>query len=132
MRLTQCLKKLSAAIVAATILFVPFVAGSEEPDALAVEWQGKKPCEKLHEDEQIRILRCTFLPGAKHLRHQHPSTFVYTLSGGKLERVNETGTSQGEAVTDTFVMNAPISWHEVTNVGDTTMRFVVVEMKYRK
>ena len=121
-------KKLLVAIVAAAILVVPFVARSEEPDALGVEWQGKKPCEKLHEDDQIRILRCTFPPGAKHLRHQHPANFVYTLSGGKLEVINETGTRHPVAITDSFAMNAPVTWHEVTNEGDITIRYLVVEM----
>jgi quercetin dioxygenase-like cupin family protein len=123
--------KFSIAIVAAAILVVPFVARSEEPDATGVEWQGKKPCEKLHEDDQVRILRCTFPAGSKHLRQQHPAHFVYTLGGGKLEVTNETGTSQREATTDAYVANAPIAWHEVTNVGDTTLRFLVVETKNR-
>jgi quercetin dioxygenase-like cupin family protein len=125
-------KKLSVAIVAVAILVVPFVARSEEPDALGVEWQGKKPCEKLHEDDQIRILRCTFPPGAKHVRHQHPAYFFYTLSGGKLEVINETGTIQREAIADAFALNAPVPWHEVTNVGDTRIRYLIVEMKNRK
>ena len=25
------------------------------PDALSVEWQGKKPCEKLFDDEHVRV-----------------------------------------------------------------------------
>jgi quercetin dioxygenase-like cupin family protein len=125
-------KNALVAILTVVILIVPSVARSEEPDALAVEWQGQKLCEKLHEDDQIRILRCTFPPGAKHLRHQHPANLVYTLSGGKLEAINETGTSHPAAVTDAFSMNGPVLRHEVTNEGDTTIRYVVVEMKYRK
>jgi quercetin dioxygenase-like cupin family protein len=124
--------QLSAAILAAAVAIIPFAARCEEPDALSVEWQGKKPCEKLHEDDQIRILRCTFPPGAKHLRHQHPVDFVYVLSDGKQEVKTEAGTKQGEPIADNFALNAPVSWHEVTNVGDTTIRYVVVEMKYRK
>ena len=33
------------------------------PDALSVEWQGKKPCEKLFDDEHVRVARCTFHRG---------------------------------------------------------------------
>ena len=36
------------------------VMADDVPDALSVEWQGKKPCEKLFEDAQVRIARCTF------------------------------------------------------------------------
>lgn len=35
------------------------VAAEDVPGALAVEWEGKKPCEKLFEDEHIRVARCT-------------------------------------------------------------------------
>src|SRR5579872_6727185 len=85
------------AIVVAAALVIPFAAAAQEvPDALSVEWQGKKPCEKLHEDDQIRILRCTFPPGWQHVRHQHPANFVYTLSGGKLDVRSAAGTQQAE------------------------------------
>jgi hypothetical protein len=43
----------------------------ELPDALSVEWNGHHPCEKLHEDANIRVLRCTFEPGDMHVRHSH-------------------------------------------------------------
>jgi len=33
------------------------------PDALSVEWEGNKPCEKLFEDAHVRMARCTFPPG---------------------------------------------------------------------
>src|SRR5262249_36309520 len=80
------------------------------PDALSVEWQGT--CEKLHEDDQIRILRCSFPPGSKHVRHQHPANFVYTLSGGKLNTESASGTREAEVGTDAYVLNKPIPWHE--------------------
>jgi quercetin dioxygenase-like cupin family protein len=125
--------KLLTSIVVASMLMVPFATTAQDvPDAMSVEWQGKKPCENLHEDDQIRIMRCTFPPGAKHLRHQHPTEFFYTLSGGKLENQSAAGTRQREAVTDDYAVTPPIPWHEVTNIGDTTLRYVVVEMKYKR
>ena len=57
------------------------VMADDVPDALSVEWQGKKPCEKLFEDAQVRIARCTFPPGAVHACHSHPSSLTYVLSG---------------------------------------------------
>jgi hypothetical protein len=53
-------KNALVAILTVVILIVPSVARSEEPDALAVEWQGQKLCEKLHEDDQIRIFAMHF------------------------------------------------------------------------
>jgi quercetin dioxygenase-like cupin family protein len=53
------------------------------PDALSVEWQGKKPCEKLFDDEHVRVARCTFPPGAVHVCHSHPGYLSYVVSGGQ-------------------------------------------------
>jgi beta-alanine degradation protein BauB len=125
--------KLPFAVAAIAMLVLPVTAIAEDvPDALSVEWQGKKPCEKLHEDDQIRILRCTFPPGGKHVRHQHPANFVYVLSGGKLQEGSASGTRDLDVLTDAYVLSKPVPWHEVTNTGDTTERFIVVEMKYQK
>jgi hypothetical protein len=117
----------------AVIVFAPFIArGQEAPDALSVEWQGKKVCEKLHEDEQIRILRCSFPPGVKNVRDRHPATFVYTLGGGKAEFTDASGTRRLDMANDAYLFNQPIPWHDITNAGDTTLRYVLVELKYQK
>lgn len=100
------------------------------PDALSVEWQGQKPCERLFEDGQIRILRCTFPPGAMHVRHSHPGYLSYVLSGGKGQIQDEKGTRQIEVRTDSYTNIQPIPWHELTNTGDTPLRYLVVERKY--
>ena len=48
------------------LLLAPLTAfGQPVPDGLSVEWQGKKPCEKLYEDAQILIVRCTIPPGGQ-------------------------------------------------------------------
>jgi hypothetical protein len=66
------------------ILIAPFAAiAANVPDALSVEWQGKKPCEKLFEDTQILVARCTLPPGTAHVCHSHPSYVYYVLSGGQ-------------------------------------------------
>ena len=66
------------------LLLAPLNAfGQPVPDGLSVEWQGKKPCEKLYEDAQILIVRCTIPPGGKHVKHFHPGFSSYVLSGGK-------------------------------------------------
>jgi len=51
-------------IPAATILTFSVSAAFSQPvpDSMAVEWQGKKMCENLYEDAQVRVLRCSFRP----------------------------------------------------------------------
>jgi len=130
--MTRFPAQLSAALFGMAILVAPFAArGDDVPDALSVEWQGQKPCEKVFEDAQIRIARCTFPPGSKHVRHSHPAYISYVLSGGKAEVHDEKGTRQVEARTGSHTDVPPIPWHEVTNVGDTTLQYLVVERKYQ-
>jgi beta-alanine degradation protein BauB len=117
-------------IAGMTIALSPFAAAGEVPDAFSVEWQGKHPCEKLYEDAQIRIGRCTFPPGAVHLCHSHPADVVYTLSGGKNEVRDSRGTRQRESKAGDMGSNAPIPWHEFKNIGDTTISYLIIEKKY--
>ena len=80
-----------------TVLVAPFAVMAEDvPDALSVEWQGQKPCEKLFEDDQVRISRCSFPPGATHVCHSHPAYLFYVLSGGKAQVRDEKGTREVE------------------------------------
>ena len=104
--------------------------GEDVPDALSVEWQGKHLCEKLYEDAQIRAVRCTLAPGEVHVRHSHPGNLVYTISGGKTKVQDDKGTREGQPKTGGFSDNPPNPWHEVTNAGDTTLSFFVIEKKY--
>jgi quercetin dioxygenase-like cupin family protein len=114
------------------LLAAPFaVMADDVPDALSVEWQGQKPCEKLFEDAQIRVSRCSFPPGAMHLCHSHPSYISYVLSGGKAQVQDEKGTRQVEVRTGSYADVPPVPWHEVTNIGDTTLVFLITEKKYQ-
>src|SRR5438128_1629623 len=98
------------------LLIASAAAMSEDaPDALSVEWQGQHPCEKLYEDAEIRVMRCTLPPGAVHVRHSHPGNLTYTISGGKVKVQDGNGTREGQPKTGGFSNNPPVSWHEVTN-----------------
>ena len=105
-------------------------APNSVPDALSVEWKGKHPCEALYEDTQIRVARCTFPPGAVHLRHSHPGYLTYILNGGKGLTRNEAGERAGTNETGALLQNKPVPWHQYKNVGDTTMSYLLVEKKY--
>jgi quercetin dioxygenase-like cupin family protein len=114
------------------VLATPFTAVAQEvPDALAVEWQGTKPCETLFEDAQIRIARCTFPPGAVHLCHSHPSYLSYTLSGGQAQVQDEKGIRKVDVVAGASKDFSAIPWHEFVNVGDTKIQYLIVERKYQ-
>jgi beta-alanine degradation protein BauB len=107
------------------------VAQADVPDALSVEWQGKPPCEKLSEDAQVRVVRCTFPPGAIHVCHSHPSYVSYVVSGGRGQVQDEKGVRKIDIVTGALLEAQPVPWHEFTNIGDSTIQFLLVEKKYQ-
>jgi len=104
---------------------------ADVPDALSVEWQGKHPCEKLFEDAQVRVARCTFPPGAVHVCHAHPAYLSYVVSGGQGQVQDAKGIRKVEVATGALLDSQPTAWHEFSNVGDTMIQFVVVEKKYQ-
>jgi quercetin dioxygenase-like cupin family protein len=117
---------------ALTLLIGPAAALAESvPDALFVEWHGKKPCEMLSEDAQVRIARCTLPPGAVHVCHSHPAYSFYVLSGGHGQVQDENGARKIELVTGAFVDATATPWHEFANIGETTLEFLIVEKKYQ-
>ena len=113
------------------VLVSPVVARAQPvPDALEVEWNGKHPCEKLYEDAQIRVARCTFPPGTVHVRHSHPGYLTYGLSGGKGKLKSAAGERLVDNLTGSLIVTPPTPWHEYANVGDTTVQYLIIEKKY--
>ena len=101
----------------------------ELPDPLAAGWNGQQVCEKLHEDADQRVLRCTFPPGAGHERHYHKPHFGYTLAGGRMRITDASGTREVDLTTGNTAVSEGTAGHEVFNVGETTVVYLVVEPK---
>ena len=99
------------------------------PDPLEAGWKGEKICEVLFENDEIRVLKCTFPPGVGHEKHEHAPHFGYTLSGTKFRITDTTGTREVNAPTGTHFDNEEITIHEVLNIGDSTGVFLIVEGK---
>ncbi len=97
------------------------------PDPLAAGWQGEPVCEKLHEDAQQRILRCTFPPGVGHEKHFHGPHFGYIIAGGKMRIRDESGEREVDLQANYSWTSDGVSWHEVLNVGETTSVYLIVE-----
>lgn len=99
------------------------------PDPLDAGWDGKPVCEKLHEDARQRVLKCTFAPGVGHERHFHTPHFGYALAGGKMRLTDDRGTREVELATGSHFASEGTDWHEVLNVGETTVTYLIVEPK---
>lgn len=110
---------------------VDVARADDVPDALSVEWQGKKPCEKLFDDAHVRVARCTFPPGAVHVCHSHPGYLSYVVSGGQGQVQDEKGIRKIDVTAGALFDVPPTPWHEFANVGDTTIQYIIVEKKYQ-
>ena len=97
--------------------------------ALEAGWQGKPVCELLHETATDRVLRCTFPPGVGHERHFHPRHFGYAISGGTMRITTAAGTREAEIRTGSSFSSQGIGWHEVLNIGTTTVVYLMFEAK---
>ena len=99
------------------------------PDPLAAGWRGRPTCEKLREDDALRVLRCSFPPGIGHERHYHARHFGYALSGGRVRITDAGGTRAVDLATGSSFASDGIAWHEILNIGPTTIQYLMIEPK---
>jgi hypothetical protein len=117
------------------LLFVKTSIGFAEnlslPDPLNAGWKGKPVCEHLFEDTEKRILRCTFPPGVGHERHFHAAHFGYAITGGRVRITDENGFREVDLSTGSSYTSEGVLWHEIINIGQTIIRYLIVERKER-
>ena len=117
--LSVCCLSLSTSVFAEEIL----------PDPLAAGWLDQPVCEKLHEDSQQRVLRCTFAPGTGHEKHFHIANFGYAISGGKMRITDSNGVREVELKTGSSYYSNGTQWHEVLNIGESIVTYLIIEKK---
>ena len=102
---------------------------SSLPDPLEAGWNGEKVCEVLEDNDELRVLKCTFAPGVGHEKHQHQPHFGYTLKGSTFKITDDKGTRTIDVNTGVSFSKNQVSEHEVVNVGDSTAIFLIIEYK---
>ena len=116
---------LSAALAAGCTSIPP--ATATLPSALEAGWDGERVCTLQPQTVTHRVLRCTFPPGVGHERHYHTAHYGYALSGGTMRITNGSGTRTVDLATGADYSSDGTPWHEVVNVGDTTVIYLIVE-----
>ncbi len=99
----------------------------ELPDPVAATWRGEPVCETLTETAEMRVFRCIFPPGVGHERHFHARHFGYALSGGRMRITDAAGTREVNLQTGTYFSSDGILWHEVLNIGNTVVSYLMIE-----
>ena len=81
------------------------------------------------ENSRVRVLEATLKPGDKEKTHSHPAYIVYVIAGGKFRNHAVDGTvTEAEFKTGDVIYRDPLT-HWAENIGDTTIRLVLVELK---
>ncbi len=99
------------------------------PGPLEAGWNGESVCEELHDDADHRILRCTFPPSVGHERHFHSRYFGYAIAGGRVRITDSAGAREVDLATGSRFASDSIAWHEVLNIGNSTIVYLIVEPK---
>jgi beta-alanine degradation protein BauB len=81
------------------------------------------------DNEHVRVFEATLPPGWKENQHSHPTSIVYVIVGGTVRNHLPDGTSSVTKYTagQTAYRDPVTHWAE--NIGKTTVRLIVVELK---
>ena len=101
----------------------------ELPDPLEAGWKGEKVCEVLEDNDELRVLKCTFPPGVGHEKHYHEPHFGYTLKGGTFKIEDSEGVREVNIPDGYSFSNPTRNEHQVQNIGDSTAVFLIIEYK---
>ena len=81
------------------------------------------------DNPRVRVLDVTLKPGEKEKTHSHPAYVVYIIEGGKVRNHAADGTTaEAEFKAGDVLYRDPLT-HCAENIGTTTIRLVLVELK---
>ncbi len=86
----------------------------------------------LLENDQLRMIQAEFAPGETATWHSHPDHAEYALTDGKLEITDKGKPARVVEVKAGEALFMPAVTHMVKNIGTTTVKMVVIELKPAK
>jgi beta-alanine degradation protein BauB len=86
----------------------------------------------LLDNDQVRVLQVEFAPGEVAPWHWHPNHVIYALTGGKLEITDKDKPANVLDIKPGDTMYLPAVTHMAKNIGTTTVKLVVTELKPMK
>ena len=117
-------------IVVLVILATGFMRGDATtlPEQDPAKVNAKFVTVKL-DNPRVRVFEAALKPGEKEAVHSHPATVVYIIDGGKLRNYAADGTvAEAELRAGDTLYRDPLT-HWAENIGNTTIRLIVVELK---
>ncbi len=83
----------------------------------------------LVENDKVRVLEVVFSPGAKTDWHSHPNHVIYAETSGKIEITDKGKPAKMMDIVAGTAMYMPAVTHMAKNVGTTTIKLIVTELK---
>jgi quercetin dioxygenase-like cupin family protein len=118
--------KLPVGLVAGVLMLVLLATHAPAQDPAVVN--AKNITVKLDND-RVRVLESVLAPGEKEQLHSHPANVLYVIEGAKIRSHTVDGkTTDTELKTGQVVYRDPLT-HWAENIGTTTLRVVIVELK---
>jgi quercetin dioxygenase-like cupin family protein len=117
--------------MASKLVWFIAIAGVGMGSALAQDAQkvGPDVYKCVLENERVRVCEVTFKPGVSIAMHSHPDHVVYFMQGGSLKVTDEAGTVHDVSPMSNKAVWAPGERHSAVNVGTTTIKAIMVELK---
>jgi quercetin dioxygenase-like cupin family protein len=82
----------------------------------------------LRDTMNIRVLETVYKPGQSSVMHAHPDYAIYFNEGGKAEFTSKDGKKQVLPIEKGKVLILPGDVHSVKNIGNTTIKGVLIEV----
>ena len=120
------MRRMLAIVVLFCVSLMLTSGGAKAQDALKV---GPNTHRKLLENDRVRMLEVTFAPGDSIGFHSHPDHAVYAVTAGTLRVTTADGKTQVAALKAGDPIWFPAVTHAAKNIGTTTLKLVVVELK---
>lgn len=83
----------------------------------------------LLENDNVRVLQFEMAPNEVIPWHQHPNHVIYVLAGGKIEITDKDAAPVTIEVKPGEAVFIPAVTHMAKNIGKTTLKLVITEIK---
>jgi quercetin dioxygenase-like cupin family protein len=98
---------------------------AQQPDPIAIAPTIYKV---LFENDQVRMLEVTMMPGDASAMHYHPDSIVYVVAGGKARMSAPDGSNMDMEVKAGEPFWQPAGSHAVENTGGAEIKAIMVEL----
>lgn len=121
----KTLKMISMSLILGLFLTLSAVVNAQDPVKAASNVYKKV----LLDNDQVRVMQVEFAPGDVAAWHSHPNHLAYALTDGKLEITDKGKQPVVAEVKANDVLYMPAVTHMAKNVGTTTLKLIVTDLK---